>query len=181
MNFPSTVENIIEHIEQLKQMNQYPEARNLALETLAQHTDDYRLYEELADIYLFEWNLDKAEEVIGYARTLHPDSGTGIYLEGYIAVARSDFDRAIEILSRANLLIPNNPEIIRNLGWAYVMKGEVNRGLALLNRAFALSPEDPMIINDLGVALMASGREKEAQELFIKTWVNLELKQNDLI
>jgi Tfp pilus assembly protein PilF len=81
MNFSSSIDHIIENIEQLKQKNQYIEARMIALEALTRHTDDYRLYEELADIYLFENNLDKAEEVIGYARTLHPDSGTGIYLE----------------------------------------------------------------------------------------------------
>lgn len=181
MNFPSTLENIIEKIEQLKQQNQYTDARLIALEALTKHTDDYRLYEELADIYLFEGNLDKAEEVIGYARTLHPDSGTGIYLEGYIAVARSDFDRAIDILTRANALIPNNPEVIRNLWWAYVMKWEVNRGLALLRRALTLSPSDPMIINDLWVALMASGREAEAQELFVQTWVDVGLRTEESI
>ena len=31
---------------------------------MAHYTDDYRIYEELADIYIFEENLDKAEEVI---------------------------------------------------------------------------------------------------------------------
>jgi Tfp pilus assembly protein PilF len=81
MNFPSVIESIIENIEQLKQQNQYVKARMIALEALTKYTDDYRLYEELADIYLFENNLDKAEEVIRYARTLHPESATGIYLE----------------------------------------------------------------------------------------------------
>jgi tetratricopeptide (TPR) repeat protein len=152
----------------------------IALEALTKYTDDYRLYEELADIYLFENNLDKAEEVIGYARTLHPESATGIYLEWYIAVARGDFDHAIEILSCANISLPNNPEIIRNLGWAYVMKGEVVRGVALLRRAFSLAPTDPMIINDLWVALMASGRETEAQELFALTGTNIDLRSPDI-
>jgi len=64
MNFSSSIDHIIENIEQLKQKNQYIEARMIALEALTKHTDDYRLYEELADIYLFENNLDKAEEVI---------------------------------------------------------------------------------------------------------------------
>ena len=109
------LDSVIETIESLKQENRYPDARETALQALIKYTDDYRLYEELADIYLFENNLEKAEEVIRYARALHPDSGTGIYLEGYIAVAKGDFDAAIEILTRANSLIPNNPEIIRNL------------------------------------------------------------------
>ena len=72
---------MIETIETLKHQNKYIQARDTALQALTKYTDDYRLYEELADIYLFENNLEKAEEVIGYARALHPESGTGVYLE----------------------------------------------------------------------------------------------------
>ena len=78
---PSPIEDIINTIETLKSESKYTEARETALQALAKYTDDYRIYEELADIYIFEENLDKAEEVIGYARALHPESGTGAYLE----------------------------------------------------------------------------------------------------
>ncbi|MBC7503961.1 tetratricopeptide repeat protein [Candidatus Gracilibacteria bacterium] len=166
---PSPLDDIILTIETLKSESRYTEARQTALQALSKYTDDYRIYEELADIYIFEENLDKAEEVISYARALHPESGTGAYLEGYIAVARGDFDRAISILTIANTKFPNNAEIIRNLGWSYVMRGEISRGLGLLRRAYALAPTDIMIINDLGVALMASGAEIEARELFKKS------------
>lgn len=167
--FAHPIELVIETIELLKQENKYIEARNTALQALTRYMDDYRLYEELADIYLFENNLDKAEEVISYARTLHPESGTGIYLEGYIAVARGDFDHAIEVLTRANTIMPNNAEVIRNLWWAYVMKWAIPRGLSLLRRAHHLAPDEMMIANDLWVALMASGLEDEARILFEKT------------
>ncbi len=165
---PSPIEDIINTIEELKSKSQYTEARETALQALTKYTDDYRIYEELADIYIFEEDLDKAEEVIGYARALHPESGTGAYLEGYISAARGDFEKAIEILSIANGKFPNNAEIIRNLGWSYVMRGDIARGLGFLRRAHVLAPADMMIINDLGVALMASGAEDEARELFEK-------------
>lgn len=174
-SFSHPLDSVIETIESLKQENSYDKARDLALQSLAQYTDDYRLYEELADIYLFENNLEKAEEVIGYARALHPDSGTGTYLEWYIAVARGDFDRAIEILTHANSLMPNNAEVIRNLGWAFVMKWNISRWLSLLRRAHILAPDEMMIVNDLWVALMASGLEDEAKLLFEKTWNTLAL------
>lgn len=81
IHIPSPLDDIILNIEELKSKNQYGKARQTALQALTQYTDDYRIYEELADIYIFEENLDKAEEVIRYARTLHPESGTGAYLE----------------------------------------------------------------------------------------------------
>lgn len=74
MQSPLNADHIILEIETLKQQNRYPEAREKALQALMNHTDDYRLYEELADISLFEKNLEKAEEAIRYARELHPES-----------------------------------------------------------------------------------------------------------
>jgi hypothetical protein len=43
------------------------------------------MYEELADISLYEDQIPKAEEYIAVARGLHPDSSTGIYLLGCIS------------------------------------------------------------------------------------------------
>ena len=119
------IQEIILSIETAKHENRYQDARMLALEGLRDYTDDYRLYEELADIYLFEGNLEKADEVLSIGRTLHPESGTGMYLDGYIATAKGEFDRAIETLTRANTDMPNNAEILRNLGWAYVMTADL--------------------------------------------------------
>jgi hypothetical protein len=48
------IEKIIQEIEDAKQENDYSKAKDIALDALRSHTDDYRLYEELADIYLFE-------------------------------------------------------------------------------------------------------------------------------
>ena len=87
---PSPLDDIIANIEELKGRNQYAKARQTALQALSKYTDDYRIYEELADIYIFEENLDKAEEVIGYARALHPDSGAAaIYPSRYAPVPES--------------------------------------------------------------------------------------------
>lgn len=168
MNPTNIIESIIEEIETLKQANEYGQARDTALQALSKYTNDYRLYEELADIYLFENNLDKADEVLQIARTLHPESGTGMYLDGYIATAKGEFDRAIEILETANKNLPNNAEILRNLGWAHVMKANIPKWLALLRRAHTLAPEESMIINDLAVALMATGAEEEARTVLQK-------------
>ncbi len=170
-----TIHDLILSIENAKQENNYMLARSIALEALKDHTDDYRLYEELADIYLFEGNLEKADEVLAIARELHPESGTGMYLDGYIATAKGEFDRAIETLSKANIDMPNNAEILRNLGWAYVMTldkeehaSNLSKGISLLRRAHILAPDEPMIINDLSVALIAAGKEDEAKEILAK-------------
>ena len=48
------IDDVILRIEELKGESKYTEARETALQALAKHTDDYRIYEELADIYIFE-------------------------------------------------------------------------------------------------------------------------------
>ncbi len=165
MNTESSLDTIIQSIEQFKWNNRYDQAKNLALESLKIHTDDYQLYEELADIYLFEWDLKKASEVLAIAREIHPESGTGMYLAGYIATASGKFDEAIRELTIANQNLPNNSEILRNLWWAHVMSGAEAKGILLLRRAHSLAPEDVMIMNDLAVALMTLGQEVEAREI----------------
>jgi hypothetical protein len=47
------IESLIIEIENQKSLQDYSGARETVLEGLKVHTDDYRLYEELADIYLF--------------------------------------------------------------------------------------------------------------------------------
>ena len=168
MSLPNFLESVIDTIESLKQQGNYPGARETAINALQQNTNDYRLYEELADIYLFENDLEKADEVLQIARVLHPESGTGMYLDGYIATAKGEFDRAVNVLEEANKNLPNNAEILRNLGWAHVMKANVPKWLALLRRAHSLAPDETMIINDLAVALMATGAEAEARSVLKK-------------
>ncbi len=176
MTMPSkNIDLILTEIETLKANQEYQKAKIVARSALVKYTDDYRLYEELADISLFEENLDEAETMIEAAEKLHPESGTGIYLRGYIAVARGDHKTAIETLTKANTLFPNNPEILRNLGWAFVLSGSTKegnilidntpKGIALLRRASHIAPEDALITNDLAIALIASWEHQEWEKL----------------
>ncbi len=139
----------IHEIETLKTSGAYLEAKKLVDSLLLEFTDDYRLYEELADIYLYQGNLTAAESSMRIAQDLNADSATGMYLMGYIAVSRGEFDRGIDLLGRANSNFPNNPEILRNLGWAYTVTGNGDKGIFLLKRALNLAPEDVLIMEDL--------------------------------
>lgn len=161
----------IETIEKLKNEGKYAEARVLAEKSLIENTDDYRLYEELTDIALFEQNIEEAEKMISHARSLNPDSTTGVYLAGYTAVLKRDFSHAIELLWEANIRLPNNAEILRNLGWATFMDGHHDKGVMILRRAHNLFPEDSLIAEDLAVALIATKEVNAGIELLQKFWI----------
>jgi tetratricopeptide (TPR) repeat protein len=155
----------IQEIEALKNEWKYPEARQKTQIHLRRYVDDYRLYEELADIYLFEWNLDKAEESMELAQKLHADSATWTYLMGYIHIARCRFSLGIQFLEKANMLFPNNPEILRNIWWGYARIKNYQKGSSILRRALNLAPDDELIIEDLGMVLVAAGDRNEGLSL----------------
>lgn len=144
----------IQEIERLKSAWDYTQAQNMAQKYLSKYTDDYRLYEELADIYLFEWKLDKAENAMKFAQDLNPESATWLYLSWYINISKWNFKNWVKLLEKANILFPNNPEILRNLGWWYNMIWQVNKWIIILKRALNISQEDVLIMEDLWVALM---------------------------
>lgn len=163
-----SITTIIDTIETLKGSGDYTKARRVAETALLEYTDDYRLYEEIADISLFEGKVEEAETMIAHAQSLNPESATGVYLSGYTAMAQNQFDRAIEHLTRANTLFPNNPEILRNLWWAYCMLWTYTKWVTILRRAHNLAPEDDMIAEDLAVWLISSWEVTEGAEILEK-------------
>lgn len=159
---------IIDEIERLKAQKRYTEARVLLEWAIAKYNDRYELYEELADVYIYEWAYAKAEKALKYAETIESGSSTGLYLRGYIALIKNDFTTAIKNLEESNLKTPNNPEVLRNLGWAYTMIGDVKKGVILLERALTIAPDDLLIMEDLGVALLTQGKIQEARAYLVQ-------------
>ncbi len=155
----------IAHIEELKGNARYEEAKSFIQDLLFQNSDDYRLYEELADIALSEGDMDRAESLVAFAQNLNTESSTGLYLRGYIAVSKGKFKEGVKLLEEANKLFGNNAEILRNLGWGYLMIGKTTKGILILRRALNITPDDTLIMEDLGVALISNGETQAGEEL----------------
>ena len=149
------VRSLIQEVEILKSKKQFDKAIDLLQESLLKNSDDYRLYEEIADIYLYEGKMAKAKKAIDFALNINSESATGNYL------ANNKIVDAIEYLEKSNHLMPNNAEVLRNLGWAYSMTGEPQKGIFILKRALNISPDDKLINEDLAMALIGVGKIKE--------------------
>jgi hypothetical protein len=72
------------------------------------YSDDYRVYEEIADIYLYEWSLNQAAKAVNFALSLNRDSATGNYLKGFILLSNEKPFDAIKFLEKSNSLMGNN-------------------------------------------------------------------------
>lgn len=154
-------------IEKLKKEKKLNEALELCNKTVIKN-EDYRIYEEIADIYIVSQNLKAGLKAINYAMKLNPNSATWAYIKGFILLCLNKFSEAISFLEQSNKTIWNNSEVLRNLWYAYSMNWEYDRWIMILKRALSLSPEDDMIMKDLTVALIESWNEEEIKKILWK-------------
>ena len=150
------IKEIILQIEKLKIAGQFDAAIKLLQSSIAQYNSDYRLYEEMSDIYLYTGKMPQARKAIDFALELNPESATWNYLKGFILLSNDKVNDALTYLEKSNQLMWNNAEVLRNLGWAYTIIWEQNKGIAILKRALNLSPDDELIVEDLAMALIGS-------------------------
>lgn len=162
------IRTVIVEIERLKGEKKFHEAIQILEAQIGKNADDYRLYEELSDIYLYTGNISKSMKAVNFALGLNPESATGNYLKGFLLLSQDKIHEAMRYLEVSNTIIGNNAEVLRNLGWGYTMLGQSERWIAILKRALNISPEDELISEDLAMALIGAGEVLEGNILLKK-------------
>lgn len=152
-----SIDQIILEVETLKFKWEIAEAISLLENHIIEYNDDYRFFEELWDIYLGEWLIEKAKKAVDFALKLNPESATGNYLKGFLLINDEKPSEAIPFLEKSNKLMANNSEVLRNLGYAYAVSWKYEKWIYILKRAQFLNPEDTLIKEDLAMALIGSG------------------------
>jgi len=145
---------IIIAIEDLKKEEKYDEAIKIIEDNLIKYNDDYRLYEELADIYIYTQELEKALLAVDFALELNSESATWNYLKGFLSLANEEIENAIKYLEKSNKLLWNNSEVLRNLWFSYSLAWKYEKWISILKRALFISPWDELITEDLAMALI---------------------------
>lgn len=168
------IRNLITQVEKLKQEKDFKKALKLLEDSIQKYNDDYRLYEEIADIYLYEWKMTKASKAIDFAMNINPESATWSYLKWFILLSKNKIEEAIIFLEKSNSLMPNNSEVLRNLWWAYCTIWESEKWIMILKRALNISPNDVLISEDLAMALIWNWEIKEWNMLLEKIWKKIE-------
>jgi len=155
------IKQIIIEVERLKENNEYPKAISVLEKSIIKYSDDYRLFEELADIYIYQQDSEKSLNAVNFALELNPESATGNYLKGFLLLTQEKINEAVFHLEQSNKLMGNNPEVLRNLGFSYSLMGEYEKGISILKRALHLNPNDELITEDLAMALIGNGEVLE--------------------
>ena len=164
------IKNIVVKIESLKSEQKFNDAVKMLENALTNYNKDYRLYEELADIYLYKWELAKWLKSINFALSLNKDSATWNYLKWFILLSKDKVKESIKYLEFSNKIIANNSEVLRNLWWAYTMIWDSERWISILKRALLIAPNDDLITEDLAMALIWIWNINEWNWLLKKIW-----------
>lgn len=164
------IKKLIQEVENLKANKEFKKAMELLETNLSAYNDDYRLYEEIADIYLYEWKHQKALKAVDFALSINPESATWCYLKWFILLAKQKIKESIPFLEKSNALMPNNSEVLRNLWRAYSMNSEKERWIFILKRALVIAPWDILISQDLAMAMIWAWMIAEWNELLKQIW-----------
>lgn len=164
------IKDIVIQIENLKKEQKFEECKKILHKALTKYNWDYRLYEELTDVYLYMWELDKWLKSVNFALRINKDSITWNYLKGFLLLSKEKIEEAIKYLSHSNKLMWNNSEVLRNLWWAYTMVWKTDKWISILQRALNLNPDDNLITEDLAMALIWSWKINEWNVLLQKIW-----------
>jgi len=166
----NNIKELIVKVESLKSEQKFNDATKILENALVNHNQDYRLYEELADIYLYKWELTKWLKSVNFALSINKQSATWNYLKWFILLSQDKILEAIKYLELSNKLLSNNSEVLRNLWWAYTMIWNSERWIAILSRALVISPNDDLITEDLAMALIWVWKINEWNWLLKKIW-----------
>lgn len=164
------IKEIIFEIEKLKVEQKFTKAIEIIENSLFSYNTDYRLYEELSDIYLYKWELDKALKAVNFALELNPESATWNYLKWFVLLSQDKVKESINFLEKSNSLMWNNSEVLRNLWWAYSMVWQTDKWISILKRALVIAPNDDLITEDLAMALIGIWEISEWNGLLKKIW-----------
>jgi tetratricopeptide (TPR) repeat protein len=164
------IKELVVKVEWLKSEQKFNDAIKLLETSLTRYNSDYRLYEELADIYLYKWELDKWLKSVNFSLSLNQKSATWNYLKWFILLSQDKVNEAIKYLEDSNKILSNNSEVLRNLWWAYTMIWNSERWIMILKRALALSPNDELITEDLAMALIWAWNVTDWNNLLKKIW-----------
>lgn len=164
------IKDLILYIETLKTEQKFNDAIKILENALITYNWDYRLYEELADIYLYKWELSKWLKSVNFSLSLNKQSATWNYLKWFILLSQDKIVDAIKFLELSNKYLANNSEVLRNLWWAYSMIWNSARWILILKRALVIAPNDELITEDLAMALIWIWEISEWNSLLKKIW-----------
>ena len=136
------------------------DATKLMIEWVSQHSDDFPIQQQLAEVLLATQRYADAATYLEQLLKKKPYDAIALNNLAWIYQQKGD-DRALNTARRAYVLAPG-AQTADTLGWILVTTGDPANGVALLRQANVEASNDPRVVYHYAVALKDTGDKNEA-------------------
>ncbi|MDD3262974.1 MAG: hypothetical protein PHR61_03945 [Candidatus Absconditabacteria bacterium] len=178
-------EQLIDEIEQLKELNKFDEAMKKINSILVKDPSNEDALLQVTDIQYRQGEIGKASKAIDFlnARKNHEDP-LGLYIKGVLEMEKNNWIDAKKYLRKAlELTKAENHEIIRCYGLCEYWYGNREKGVNLLKDSFSINNKDAEVIYNLIEIYILEQKYKKAKNMityFYKHHKNLQTIDKDI-
>lgn len=142
--------------------------KSASVELLQSNSKDVKALNSLAMSYFKKGNSEAASFLLDKALSINPKSSTVYNNLGMISLARNEKREAIENFKKALELDSDNHTAGCNLGSIYVKEKDFSKAVFALEKAVESGKADLNSMNNYAVALSATGKPKDAEDIYQK-------------
>ena len=151
--------------EAITALNRYKEM----LKNNGSYYFDIYEFEHIADYYIDEHDIEKAENLIEYALQIHPGTSSMLLKKAQILISKGQHYKSLKLLKQLSKLEASNSNVFFLKGVVYSSLGELNKALEDFNAAVSVEYEDKVdLLINIASTLQQIGHYDFAVEFYEK-------------
>ena len=160
-------EELIDEIEELKELWKYDEAIRIVNSILTRDPRNEDAILQIADIQYRKWDIWKADKAVDFLNAQKNNNDPlGLYIKGLLEMEKNNRKDARKYLLKAmEMTNATNHEILRCYGLCEYWYGNREKGLGFLKDAFAIDSKDAEVVYNLIQLYILEQEYKKAQEM----------------
>ncbi len=99
-------------------------------------------FEHIADYYIDTQDIEKAQNLVEYALSIHPNTSSILLKKAQILISKGQHYKSLKLLKKLSQVEASDSNVFFLKGMVYSSLGEINRALTNFNKAVALEYED---------------------------------------
>ncbi len=160
-------EELIDEIEELKELWKYDEAIRIVNSILTRDPKNEDAILQIADIQYRKWEIGKADKAVDFLNAQKNNNDPlWLYIKGLLEMEKNNWKEARTYLLKAmEMTNASNHEILRCYGLCEYWYGNREKGLSFLKDAFAIDSKDAEVVYNLIQLYILEQEYKKAQEM----------------
>jgi len=160
-------EELIDEIEELKELWKYDEAIRIVNSILMRDPKNEDAILQIADIQYRKWEIGKADKAVDFLNAQKNNNDPlGLYIKWLLEMEKNNWKDARKYLLKAmEMTNASNHEILRCYGLCEYWYGNREKGLSFLKDAFVIDNKDAEVVYNLIQLYILEQEYKKAQEM----------------